>query len=141
VIRTLGLLLVTTTVVATVDLAHKAVAISERGGAVVLHDRSALYAAGLAVVSLLWAGAIVLIRSASIALAGGVVLGAAAGNLASLALWPSLRGVPDPLVAGELAFNLADGAAALGLVLLLPATVVFAVRNRERLSEPVRLRR
>jgi lipoprotein signal peptidase len=123
--------------VAVLDLAHKALAISERGGAVLAHDRSAPYVAGLAAASLAWAGAIALVRSPAIALTGGLVLGGAIGNLASFALWPSLPGVPDPLVAGSIAFNLADFSAVLGLALLLPAILVFAVRNRERLFEPV----
>lgn len=136
-IRTFALLLGTATVVAALDLAHKALAISERGGAVLAHDRSAPYVTGLAIATLAWAGAIALVRSASIALAGGLVLGGATGNLASFALWPSLPGVPDPLVAGGFAFNLADISALLGLALLLPSIVVFAARNRERLFEPI----
>jgi hypothetical protein len=125
--------------VAGVDLAHKAHAISERGGAVLAHDRSALYAAGLAAAGLVWATAVIATRSASIALAGGVLLGGGAGNLISLALWPSVPGVPNPLLAGGFAFNLADVAVAVGLGLLLLTTVVFGARNSARLSEPVRL--
>jgi lipoprotein signal peptidase len=135
--RTLGFLLGAATLVATLDLTHKALAVSERGGAVLAHDRSATYVAGLAALSLAWAGAIALVRSASIALSGGIVLGGAIGNLASFALWPSLQGVPDPLVTGGIAFNLADVSALVGLVLLVPAIVVFAARNRERLFEPL----
>ncbi len=136
-IRTLALLLGAAAVVAGIDLSHKALAVSERGGAVLAHDRSAPYVTGLAAATLAWAGAIALVRSPAIALTGGLVLGGAIGNLASFALWPSLPGVPDPLVAGGIAFNLADVSAVLGLALLLPAILVFAVRNRERLFEPV----
>jgi lipoprotein signal peptidase len=135
--RTLGFLLGAATLVATLDLTHKALAVSNRGGAVLAHDRSASYVAGRAALSLAWAGAIALVRSASIALSGGIVLGGAIGNLASFALWPSLQGVPDPLVTGGIAFNLADVSALVGLVLLVPAIVVFAARNRERLFEPL----
>ena len=84
--------------------------------------------------ALAWAATVVLIRSPSIALAAGSSLGGAAGNVVSLALWP---GVPNPLVLGEIAFNVADLSVAVGLALLLPATVVFAVRNRARLFEPI----
>ena len=67
-----------------------------------------------------------------------MALGGAAGNLLAIALWPSLPGVPDPIVAGGIAFNLADVAVGAGfLVLLPPATLVFAVQNRQRLFEPV----
>jgi hypothetical protein len=64
-------------------------------------------------------------------------VGGAAGNVLSLALWPSLTGVPNPLVSHGVAFNLADVSAGLGLVLLGPAVLVFAVSNRRRLFEPV----
>ena len=139
-LRSFLLLIGTATLVAGADLAHKALEISERGGAVLAHERSAFYAAGVAIAALVWAASVVLTRSPSIALAGGILLGGGAGNLASLALWPSVPGVPNPLVAGHLAFNLADLAVALGLALLLCTTVVYGARNRARLSEPVRLR-
>ena len=135
--RTVGPLFGAATMVVALDLAQKQLAISEMGGAVLAHDRSALYVAGVAGASLVWAGTISLTRSSSIAVAGGVVLGGAAGNLFSIALWPSLPGVPDPIVAGGVAFNVADVAVVAGLSLLLPATLVFAVRNRERLFEPL----
>ena len=140
-LRTFCLLAAAAGVVATVDLAQKGLAISEQGRAVFTHERSPLYVIGLVAAALLWAGAVSLAGSTSIALAGGLVVGGAAGNVASIALWPSLPGVPDPIVAGGYAFNVADVATALGLVLLLPATLVFAGRNLGRLREPVSLRR
>jgi lipoprotein signal peptidase len=132
VIRVLVLLVSVSAAAASVDLGHKALATSS---AELAHDRSALYLAGGAAASLFWAGLITLTRSPSIALAGGVLLGGAAGNLASVALWP--EGVPNPLVARGIAFNLADISAVLGLALLVPAILVFAVQNRQRLFEPV----
>lgn len=132
--RTLGVLLGAAAAVAAVDLVHKAVTPSN---AALAHDRSWLYLAGGTVVSLVWAGLITLTRSPSIAFAGGVLLGGATGNLASVALWP--EGVPNPLVAGGIAFNVADVSAVLGLLLLVPAIVVFAVRNRGRLFDPAPL--
>jgi hypothetical protein len=140
VLRSFLLLLATATLVTAVDLTHKALEISEHGGAVLAHERSAFYAAGVTVAALVWAASVVLTRSPSIALAGGILLGGGAGNLASLALWPSVPGVPNPLVAGTLAFNLADVGVAVGLALLLCTTVVYGARNRARLSEPVCLR-
>jgi hypothetical protein len=71
------------------------------------------------------------------AVPGGVVLGGAAGNLLSFALWPSLPGVPDTIVAGGLAFSLGDVAVGIGLLLLLPAGLIFARRNRGRLFAPL----
>ena len=135
--RTVGPLFGAATMVVALDLAQKQLAISERGGAVLAHDRSAFYVAGVAAASVVWAWAVSLTHSSSIAFAGGIVLGGAAGNLVSIALWPSLPGVPDPIVASGVAFNVADVAVVVGLASLFPATLLFAVRNRERLFEPV----
>ena len=134
-------LLGTASLVACFDLVHKAAAVAHDGAGIVPHPRSALYVTGIALASALWAGTIVLTRSASIAAAGGIVAGGAAGNLASLALWPSVDGVPNPLVAGGIAFNIADVAVAVGLPLILVTALLFAADNRARLGEPVRLRR
>jgi lipoprotein signal peptidase len=127
-------------IVAGADLVHKAISHADRGAGVAVHPRSALYLIGLTAASALWAVAVVLTRSPSIAAAGGVLAGGAVGNLVSLALWPSVPGVPNPLVAGGVAFNLADLAVAAGLMLVIATTAVFATHNRERLHEPVRLR-
>jgi hypothetical protein len=135
--RTVGLLLGAAAIVVAVDLAQKQVAISERGGAVYLHDRPLRYVVAGAALTLGWAGAIALTRSAVLAVPGGVVLGGAAGNLVSFALWPSLAGVPDTIVAGGLAFSIGDVAVGIGLLLLVPVGLVFARRNRERLLEPL----
>jgi hypothetical protein len=135
--RTLSLLLGAATVVAATDLVHKHLAISERGGAVLLHDRPARYVVAGAALSLAWAAAIALTRSSTIAVPGGVVLGGAAGNLLSFALWPSLPGVPDAIVVGRVAFSVGDVAVIGGLVMLLPGALLFAVRNRARLFEPI----
>ena len=130
--RTLCLLLGAATAVAAIDLVHKHLAISERGDTVLLHDRPARYVVAGAALSLAWAGAVALTRSSTIALPGGVVLGGAAGNLLSFALWPSLPGVPDAIVVGSVAFSVGDVAVVGGLLMLLPAAFVFAVRNRAR---------
>jgi lipoprotein signal peptidase len=135
--RTVGLLLGAAAVVVALDLGQKQLAISERGGGVYLHDRPLTYVVAGAALTLAWAGAIALTRSTVIAVPGGVVLGGAAGNLLSFALWPSLPGVPDTIVAGGLAFSLGDVAVGVGLVLLIPATLAFARRNKERLFEPI----
>jgi hypothetical protein len=134
--RVLALLLGAATVVALLDLAHKAYAISERGSAV-LHDRPTLYVLAGGVLSLGWAGAVALTGSGSIAFAGGVVLGGAAGNLLSFALWPSLSGVPDPILAGGVAFSLGDVAVVVGFALLVPAVLVFRTRRSASLAESV----
>jgi lipoprotein signal peptidase len=129
VLRSLALLVGGATAVAAVDLVHKAAA-----GPVFVHERSTLYALGIGVVCLAWAAGVVLLGSPSIALAAGPLVGGAAGNALSLAIWP---GVPNPILVGTVAFNVADIGVALGLVLLLVTTVSFGVRNRGRLFEPI----
>ena len=136
-IRTLVLLAGTAGAVAALDLAQKAFSISDRGGAVIAHNRSGLYVATGAVAAFLWGAAVARVGSPSIAIAGGVILGGAVGNLFSIALWPSLVNVPDPLVAGGVAFSVGDVAVGFGILLLIPATVLFALQNRDRLFEPV----
>jgi hypothetical protein len=133
-------LTVAASLVAALDLAHKAGAVAASGSGVPAHPRSALYVLGIALASILWAGALVLTRSLSIALGGGVLVGGAAANVVSLALWPAVDGVPNPLSAGTVAFNLADAASAVGFASVLATTVVYATGNRERWQDPVRLR-
>jgi hypothetical protein len=121
--------------VAALDLVQKQLAISDQSGGVYLHNRPVGYVVAGAALSLGWAGAIALTRSALVAVPGGVVLGGAAGNLASFVLWPSLPGVPDTIVAGGLAFSVGDIAVGVGLLMLVPTTLVFASRNSRRLRD------
>ena len=111
------------------DLAHKAITEATH-----LHPRSAAYVAVALALAVLWSAAILAARSALIALAGGVVLGGAVGNLVSLALW---AGVPNPIELEQVAFNLADAFVLLGFGATAAATLVFALVNRERLGEPL----
>jgi lipoprotein signal peptidase len=99
-----------------------------------VHSRSAAYVAVVVGLALLWSTAILATRSTLLALAGGVVLGGALGNLVSLALW---AGVPNPIEFQPIAFNLADAFVLLGFATTGTATLTFAVRNRERLREPL----
>ena len=111
------------------DLAHKATV-----DATSVHPRSALYVVVVLGLAAVWSVAILATRSRVLALAGGVVLGGAFGNLASLALWP---GVPNPIELEAVAFNLADAFVLFGFATTAAATLAFAVQNRERLREPV----
>ncbi|MGH3102819.1 MAG: signal peptidase II [Gaiellaceae bacterium] len=105
------------------------------------HDRPAGFLAAPLLLLVLEAAAVVLTRSRSLAAVCGLLVGGAAGNLLSLALWPLHDGVPDPFAIrrGEMVayFNLADVFLAGSVLALLPVTVVFALRNRERLRQPV----
>jgi lipoprotein signal peptidase len=125
-------LCVMATMVAAVDLAHKAGV-----GAGNLHDRSPGYVALVVGLTGLWAAAIVAARSLPLALGGGIVAGGALGNLLSLAIWP---GVPNPIVVDPIAFNLADISVVVGFVAVAIAVLLLAARRPERLREPVSLR-
>ncbi len=130
--RAAALFIATAGVVAVVDLGHKATA---RGEAV--HARSATYVVVIGLLLAVLAAAIVATRSGPLAGAGGIAAGAALGNAASTLLW---GGVPNPIAAGALAFNLADAFVLVGFVLLALTTLAIAVRERDRLREPVRIR-
>jgi hypothetical protein len=62
--------------------------------------------------------------------------GALATTIAGVA-WSGKGGVPNPLVAGDVAFNLADLAIGAGVILLIAGALLHAWTNRERLFEPV----
>jgi lipoprotein signal peptidase len=99
------------------------------------HERSApwLVLTGALVVAIL----LVAPRAPSraLALAGGVAAGGALGNLVSALIWSA--GVPDPLVVGVYAFNLADVAVVVGVCAMVTAALATIWANRGRLREPV----
>jgi len=135
--RSLLVIAATGAVTALAALVFTAVALSTADAPILAHGRSGAYVFGTSATTLAWLGAIVLTRSLAISFAGGVFAGGSTANLAAVLLWPSIDGVPDPMTAGDVAFNVADVAVAAGLVLVLATTVGFAVRNRSRLHERV----
>ncbi len=74
------------------------------------------------------------IRSSGVVLGAGIAAGGALATFVSGLAW---RGVPDPLIHGGIAFNLADVAIAFGDALLLVAALLYAWTNRAHLREPV----
>ena len=74
------------------------------------------------------------IRSSGVVLGAGIAAGGALATFVSGLAW---GGVPDPLVRGGIAFNLADVAIAFGDGLLIVAALLYAWTNRARLREPV----
>jgi lipoprotein signal peptidase len=129
-----AILVLTAVVFATADLVHKAVVPAE------LHHARTPFV-GLVMGGLVAALVVLVPRlpSNAAAIGAGIVCGGALGNLVSLFAWS--QGVPDPLmIVGEnhaLAFNLADVFALVGDALLLSAAIIFGVRNRRRLREPI----
>jgi lipoprotein signal peptidase len=132
VLRTVLLFCAIATLFAAIDLAHKSVA-----GAEYFHARSLAYVLVVLVLATAWAAAILATGSLPMALGGGAVAGGAVGNVLSLALWP---GVPNPIEVGAIAFNLADVFVLAGFLLVVLATLALVSRDRERLSQPLRLR-
>lgn len=98
------------------------------------HHRSlaTLFIAGLLATALLALAP--RIRSSGVVLGAGIAAGGALATFVSGLAW---GGVPDPLVQGGIAFNLADVAIAFGDALLLVAALLYAWTNRARLREPV----
>ena len=97
------------------------------------HHRSNQWVA-LCLLLLLGAGALSVVPSRAVALAGGVMSAGVLGNLVSARAdgnW-----VPNPLVVSEgrytVVFNLADVFFLLGNLLLMTALIVVTVRNRDR---------
>jgi lipoprotein signal peptidase len=75
------------------------------------------------------------VPSLAVALGAGIAAGGALGTVVSGIAWS--EGVPNPIVRGGIAFNVADVAIAAGDALLLAAALAHAWANRSRLREPV----
>jgi lipoprotein signal peptidase len=75
------------------------------------------------------------VPSRALAVAGGVAAAGAFGNLVSALAWRG--GIPNPIVVGEIAFNIADLCAATGAIALVAGAVLFAVRHPALLRQPI----
>ena len=99
------------------------------------HVRSPVMLAGAG----LLAGALLYLvprtRSLGMSLGAGIAAGGAASTLVAGLAWRD--GVPNPLLRGGIAFNLADVAIGIGDALLVSAAMWHAWRHRDRLFEPV----
>jgi hypothetical protein len=65
----------------------------------------------------------------------GIAAGGALATLAAGIAWSD--GVPNPLVANGIAFNLADVAIVVGDGLLIGGAIIHAYHHRDRLGAPV----
>jgi len=74
-------------------------------------------------------------RSLGMSLGAGIAAGGAAATFIAGIAWRD--GVPNPLVRGGIAFNLADLAIGFGDALLLGAALLHGWRQRTRLFEPI----
>lgn len=111
------------------DLAQKA------RGPVYGHPRGPAFAV---VAALLVVALVVLVPrvpSRALSVAAGVAAAGALGNLVSALAWRG--GVPNPIVAGEVAFNIADVCAVVGAAGLVLGAALVALRHPGELRRPV----
>jgi lipoprotein signal peptidase len=123
------LLLVVALLLTAVDLGQKASA------PVYGHPRGAMYVVFAAVLTVLLVLFVPRVPSRALAVAGGVAAAGAFGNLVSALVWRG--GIPNPIVVGEVAFNVADLCAVTGAIALVLGAVLFALRNPALLREPI----
>jgi lipoprotein signal peptidase len=75
------------------------------------------------------------VPSLVLSLGAGSAAGGALGTLAAALVWS--RGVPDPLLDGTVAFNLADAAIAVGSALLIGSALLVGWQRRHELRQPL----
>ncbi len=75
------------------------------------------------------------VPSLLLAIAGGVAVAGALGNLVSALAWRN--GVPNPIVAGDIAFNLADVWTLAGALALVGGATLHALRHPGALRQRI----
>jgi lipoprotein signal peptidase len=99
------------------------------------HPRGPVYVAGAAVLAALVIAFVPRVPSRALSLAGGVAAAGALGNLLSALVWRG--GVPNPIVVGDVAFNVADVCAVVGAASLVLGAALFALTHPALLREPI----
>jgi lipoprotein signal peptidase len=99
------------------------------------HPRGVGYVLVAAAITVLLVLFVPRVPSRALAIAGGVAAAGAFGNLVSALAWRG--GIPNPIVVGEIAFNIADLCAATGAIALVVGAVLFAVRHPALLRQPI----
>jgi lipoprotein signal peptidase len=112
-----------------VDLAQKASA------PVYGHPRGVVYMLVAAALTAFLVLFVPRVPSRALAVAGGIAAAGAFGNLVSALAWRG--GIPNPIVVGEVAFNVADLCAVGGAIALVVGAVVFALRHPALLRQPI----
>src|SRR2546423_776071 len=111
------------------DLAQKASA------PVYGHPRSAAYVVLAAILAALVIAFVPRVPSRALSVAGGVATAGALGHLVSALAWRS--GVPNPIVVGDVAFNIADVCAVVGAAALVLGAALFALTHPALLRQPI----
>jgi lipoprotein signal peptidase len=114
---------------AAVDLAQKVSA------PVYGHPRSAVYLVVAAALTVFLVCFVPRVPSCPLAVAGGIAAAGAFGNFVSALVWRG--GIPNPIVAGDIAFNVADICAVTGAAALVVGAALFALRNPALLRQPI----
>ena len=99
------------------------------------HPRGVVYVFVAAALTGLPALFVPRVPSRPLAIAGGIAAAGAFGNLVSALAWRD--GIPNPIVAGDIAFNIADVCAVAGSVALVLGAALFALRHPALLRQPV----
>jgi lipoprotein signal peptidase len=123
------LLIAVALLLTTVDLGQKASA------PVYGHPRGVGYVVIAAALTVFLVVFVPRVPSRSLAVAGGVAAAGAFGNLVSALAWRG--GIPNPIVVGDVAFNVADLCAVGGSIALVLGAVVFGLRHPTLLRQPV----
>jgi lipoprotein signal peptidase len=98
------------------------------------HPRGAGYVVIAAALTVFLVVFVPRVPSRSLAVAGGVAAAGAFGNLVSALAWRG--GIPNPIVVGGVAFNVADLCAVGGSIALVLGAVVFGLRHPTLLRQP-----
>ncbi len=123
------LLIVVASLLTAVDLGQKATA------PVYGHPRGVLYLFVATAITAVLVLFVPRVPSRALAVAGGVAAAGAFGNLVSALVWRG--GIPNPIVVGDLAFNVADLCAVIGAIALVLGAVLFALRHPALLRQPI----
>jgi len=99
------------------------------------HPRGAGYVVVAAGLTLFLVWFVPRVPSRALAVAGGIAAAGAFGNLVSALAWRG--GVPNPIVLGAFAFNVADLCAVGGAIALVLGCVSFALRHPALLRQPI----
>ena len=99
------------------------------------HPRGAVYLLVATAITMLLVLFVPRVPSRALAVAGGVAAAGAFGNLVSALVWRG--GIPNPIVVGDVAFNVSDLCAVLGAIALVLGAVLFALLHPALLRQPI----
>jgi lipoprotein signal peptidase len=123
------LLVAVALVLTAIDLGQKA------SSPVYGHPRGAVYVLVAATLTVLLVLFVPRVPSRALSGAGGIAAAGALGNLVSALTWRG--GIPNPIVVGDIAFNVADLCSVIGAIALVLGATLFALRNPALLRQPI----